>query len=243
MRESAFPQAAAGRHSVHEHDGVLHRDDVEWYRVSDVGSMEPFFVHLVSPGDWWGFVSSTGAADRRRRSPDHAVFPYRTDDQLLDSVGSSGSLTVLDSADGSLQGCPWAAFSDRGRRGRVVRSFEKTILGDEVVLEERHTGLDVVARVGWRISPRHGLVRTTTLTSARSEAITLDVEDGVLNLLPPGVTARSQRELSNLLDAYKLTELDDRRRPGVDPPELRPHRPRRALGVPAGHDGVDPGVG
>ncbi|MGZ4399053.1 MAG: hypothetical protein ACXVZ1_11640, partial [Gaiellaceae bacterium] len=61
--------------------------DVEgerFYRVSNCDGIPPFLVSLVSDSDHWFFVASNGALTAGRRSPDHALFPYTTDDRLYD---------------------------------------------------------------------------------------------------------------------------------------------------------------
>jgi hypothetical protein len=199
MTESALPRHASG--------GLLTRGEAACYRVDSTHALDPFFVPLVSAGDGWGFVSSTGALTAGRRTAEQALFPYRTDDQLLDSVGTSGSRTVvevLDDPDGPRR---WRPFVDEPD-AVAPRALEKSLLSDEVTLEERHLGLGLLVRVSWRFSRRFGLVRTTTLASERDTEVELDVDDGVVDLLPPGAGTRVQRELSTLLDAYKLTELD-----------------------------------
>ncbi|MEI2825942.1 MAG: hypothetical protein V9F04_05660 [Dermatophilaceae bacterium] len=200
---------------------VLPSGDVPRYRVDGVDRMTPFFMSLVGPGDGWAFVSSSGAITAGRGSPEHALFPYLTDDQLLDTVGRSGSSTTI-TLGSDATGTVWTPFArDTADDPQIRRAVEKTLLSDEIVLEERHTGWALCWRVSWRHSPSHGLVRSATLTreagktgAAADPGKTLRVfiRDGVVNVLPPGVSTRTQRQLSNLLDAYKLTELDRGRR-------------------------------
>ncbi len=199
MTESALLAHAAGT--------LLGEGAAARYRVEGTHALDPFFVPLVSAGDGWGFVASTGALTAGRRSAEESLFPYRTDDQLLDSVGTSGSRTVLLVGDGPGAGHRWRPFVDEPCTERP-RALEKSVLSDEVTLEERAPALGLVLRVTWRFSRRFGLVRTTTLRSERDTEVEVEVDDGVVDVLPPGAGTRVQRELSTLLDAYKLTELD-----------------------------------
>ena len=199
------------RESAHSPDGpttgeVADSEGCQWYRITGLQHLPPFFLSLVGSGDGWAFLSSTGAITAGRRSPDHALFPYRTADQMLDAHGSCGSFTrICAVGDGAQE---WDVLG-REPSPAHPRRLLKTVLGDEVRLSEEHPDLGVSVQVGWRHSPRFGLVRTTTLTSRRRTPVELQVVDGLLNVLPPGATARVQRELSVLLDAYKISELDE----------------------------------
>ena len=201
MSESAPPESTAPVGEVIDAEGC------QWYRIIGLEEMPPFFLSLVGAGDGWAFLSSTGAITAGRRSPDHAVFPYRTADQMLDAHGSCGSFTRIRTL-GTGQQVDWDVLG-RDPSAGYPRQLLKTVIGDEVRLCETHPDLGVTVQVGWRHSPRFGLVRTTTLTSQRSTPVELQVVDGLLNVLPPGATARVQRELSVLLDAYKISELDE----------------------------------
>ncbi len=179
------------------------------YRIDGSQALPPFFMSLVGVGNGWAFLSSTGAITAGRTSPDQAIFPYLTDDQLLDAAGRAGSATRIVVTRPNGVRLAWLPFSrDHLDPQLPERAVEKTILSDEIILEERHADTALVVRIGWRMSPRFGLVRTTTLRCDGAAPQRLRVVDGVLNVLPPGVSARTQRELSNLLDAYKLSELD-----------------------------------
>jgi hypothetical protein len=63
-------------------------------------------------------------------------------------------------------------------------------------------------RYAWRTSDRFGFVRTSWLQNNLEQPCTVQVLDGVRNLLPYGATTTLQTNMSNLLDAYKRGELD-----------------------------------
>ena len=66
-----------------------------FYRIISYDAMPPFLMSLVSDSDHWMFVSSTGALTAGRRDPDHALFPYYTDDKIHDSQDQTGGKAVL----------------------------------------------------------------------------------------------------------------------------------------------------
>ena len=94
---------------------LVTKDGVLCYRISSYDRMRPFFMSIVSSSDHWLFISSNGGLTAGRRNPDHALFPYYTDDKIHDSAEITGSRTIL------LVQCPegWssvaAIFGDRAR--------------------------------------------------------------------------------------------------------------------------------
>jgi hypothetical protein len=86
------------RESAHSPDGpttgeVADSEGCQWYRITGLQHLPPFFLSLVGSGDGWAFLSSTGAITAGRRSPDHALFPYRTA-AVGRSPGSARSATA-----------------------------------------------------------------------------------------------------------------------------------------------------
>ena len=61
---------------------------------SNYDAMPPFLMSLVSDSDHWLFISSNGALTAGRRDPDHALFPYYTDDRIHDSQDQTGGKTI-----------------------------------------------------------------------------------------------------------------------------------------------------
>ena len=66
-----------------------------YYCVANQDAMAPFFMSLVSDSDHWLFISSNGGLTAGRKDPDHALFPYYTDDKIHDSQDQTGSITLL----------------------------------------------------------------------------------------------------------------------------------------------------
>ena len=203
MLESALTSPAADAGSV--------PDLGEGFSViADADGLRPFLMSIISSGDVWLFIASNGALTAGRRNPDHALFPYYTDDLLLDQAHTTGGVTLVrGSVDGRPfvwhPGSPDAALPDAAPRRRWLA---KSRLGDEVVFGEDRPDLGLAYRVSWTTGRRFGLVRRATITNTADQAVDLELLDGVRNLLPAGVTRQTQNELSNLLDAYKRSEID-----------------------------------
>ena len=70
-------------------------DGERFYRIANYSAMPPFLMTLVSDSDHWMFVSSNGAMTAGRRDPDHALFPYYTDDRIHDSQDQTGGKTIF----------------------------------------------------------------------------------------------------------------------------------------------------
>ncbi|MFN2319789.1 MAG: hypothetical protein ABR500_08920, partial [Dermatophilaceae bacterium] len=184
--------------------------DGETCHVIDAAeSLPTFLMTLTSASDVWAYLTSNGGITAGRRNADRAIFPYRTEDLVADAADNTGGVTRLQVTDAAGVTSEWWPFHPvRPELPAVHRRLLKTDLGDVVHLEEERPDLSATVRVTWRVSPTFGLVRTVTLSCADARGIDVTVLDGIRNVLPPGVTARTQRELGPLLDAYKVTEID-----------------------------------
>jgi hypothetical protein len=110
--------------------GLVDLDGERFYRVSNCDAMPPFLVSLVSDSDLWLFIASNGALSAGRRSPDHALFPYTTDDRLYDSSEITGPKTVLRVLRGDTV-CLWEPFSQRYEGlYRISRNLHKSVFGN-----------------------------------------------------------------------------------------------------------------
>jgi hypothetical protein len=179
-----------------------------YYRVSNCDAVPPFLITLVSNSNHWLFVASNGALTAGRRSPDHALFPYTTDDRLYDSVETAGPKTVLRVG---RQGATslWEPFSERYRGLYAFsRSLCKSVFGNKIVFEEVNDDLGLAFSYEWLLSDRFGLVRRATLASVGEEPVSVEVLDGLQNLMPYGIDHRFQMEFSTLADAYKQADLE-----------------------------------
>ncbi|MBI1753881.1 MAG: hypothetical protein HY014_09360 [Acidobacteria bacterium] len=178
-----------------------------FYRVQNYDAMPPFLLSLVSASDHWLFLSSNGALTAGRKGPDHALFPYYTDDRIHDSQHQTGSKTILRVTRGGKTSL-WEPFSQRyqGLYG-LKRNLYKSVYGNKVLFEETNRELDLTFRCEWMNSDRWGFVRRGVLVNNSEEPAAIDLLDGIQNLLPCGLDRRFQLEYSTLADGYKRTEL------------------------------------
>ena len=181
-----------------------------YYRIRHVDAMPPFFMSIVSASDLWMFVSSSGGLTAGRVDADRALFPYATEDKLTENAEHTGPKTVLRVTRNDRTSL-WEPFSERGRGlYRVERNLYKSVLGNEVHFEEHNHDLGLGFRYAWRSSDAYGFVRTSWLSELLSTPCSVELLDGLQNLVPAGATAAMQSGLSNLLDAYKRNELEPR---------------------------------
>ncbi|MGB9459225.1 MAG: hypothetical protein WCB12_24490 [Bryobacteraceae bacterium] len=179
-----------------------------FYRIVNYDAMAPFLMSLVSGSDHWMFVSSTGGLTAGRRDPDHALFPYYTDDRIHDSQDQTGGKTIL-IATRKGRAALWEPFSQRYEGlYRITRSLAKSVYSNKIVFEEVNHDLALSFSCAWMTSDRFGFVRRATLANLGAEPVEIDLLDGIQNLLPHGLTRRFQMEYSTLADGYKEDELE-----------------------------------
>ncbi len=177
-------------------------DGIEWYRIDDYDLLDPFLVSVVTPTDQWMFVSSSGALTAGRRSAEHALFPYETDDRLHRAGGRTGPTTLI-----RVGPEVWEPFHPDTPLDTVRRSIAKTVEGDRLRFEEHHPGLGLTFRYTWAAADRFGFIRTCQLTRADDlDGITVEVHDGLCDVLPAGVELAAQQTTSTLVDAYRRAE-------------------------------------
>jgi hypothetical protein len=178
-----------------------------FYQIANYARMQPFFMSIVSGGDHWMFISSTGALTAGRRNPDLALFPYTTDDKIHDSAEITGSKTVLIvGARGRNQ--LWEPFSNRHHGIHQVRhNLYKNFVGNKIIFEEINESLGLTFRYGWFNSEQFGFVRKVSLINSNPAAVQVNLIDGLQNLMPCGTGSQFQNDKSTLLDAYKRNEL------------------------------------
>ncbi|MBT8065040.1 MAG: hypothetical protein KJN94_08475 [Gammaproteobacteria bacterium] len=184
---------------------IVLQDGEPFYRIHNYHVMPPFLVSLVSGTEHWMFVSSAGGLTCGRRNPDHALFPYETDDKVHDSVSTTGPFTALLVED---QGKTrlWTPFSGNLATFALERNLYKNLPGNRLVFEEVNHDLDLVFRYGWSVSDRFGFVKRSCIVNTGRAGRRIELLDGLRNLLPFGVTRQTQTGLSTLLDAYKQAE-------------------------------------
>jgi hypothetical protein len=205
MRDVYWSEARVRRATEGGTGSIVQRDGESFYRIHNYPVMPPFLVSLVSGTEHWMFVSSAGGLTCGRRNPDHALFPYDTDDKIHDSVATTGPLTALRVED---QGRTrlWVPFSGNLSAYRLERNLYKNLPGNRLIFEEINHDLELVFQYGWSVSERFGFVKRSRILNTGSTGRHIELLDGLRNLLPFGVTRQTQTELSTLLDAYKQAE-------------------------------------
>ncbi|MEC9195840.1 MAG: hypothetical protein VYD13_04535 [Bacteroidota bacterium] len=177
-------------------------------KISNVDRMRPFFMSLASNSNHWLFISSSGGLTAGRKHSSNALFPYYTDDKIVESAENSGSKTIFIVSKGGANHL-WEPFSIR-HEGlfKTSRNLYKNTLGNKIIFEEINHDLDLTFSYAWKTSDQFGFVRQVELISQGFEPISIDVLDGIQNLLPWGIEVDLQLDSSNLADAYKKNELD-----------------------------------
>jgi len=187
----------------------LDRAGERFYGIRNVDNMPPFFISVISSDDHWLFVSSTGGLTAGRVSPETALFPYITVDKIHESLAHTGPCTIVRVHHADGMHC-WEPFNreHRGRYG-ISRNLYKSVLGNRLCFEETNHDLELVFRYTWSTSAEYGFVRDCELQNTGSADARVDVVDGLQNILPAGTPRFTQTNFSNLVDAYKWTELDE----------------------------------
>jgi len=180
-----------------------------FYAIRNVDKMDPFFISVISNVDHWLFVSSNGGLTAGRVSPDTALFPYITVDKIHDSTPHTGSKTILRVELNGMHHV-WEPFNtEHAGRYEITRNLYKNLLANKLCFEEINHDLQLAFRYTWATSDRYGFVRQCELQNLSGTIVSVDMVDGLQNLLPAGTPAFAQSNTSNLVDAYKWSELDE----------------------------------
>jgi len=182
-------------------------DGERFYAIKDVDRMPPFFMSLVSSSDLWMFLSSTGGLTAGRVQPEKAIFPYVPVDQIHLAAAHTGSRTLIRvAAESGHQ--HWEPFNvEQSDKYRISRTLYKDEMGARVIFEEENHSLQLRFSYSWAAAGDYGFVRTAWVESL-ADAMSIEVLDGIQNLLPAGTPRALQSSSSNLVDAYKWNELD-----------------------------------
>ena len=194
---------------VKEVDGKeVIRNGESFYKISNADLMRPFFMSIVSNSDHWMFISSNGSLSAGRKNNNYALFPYYTDDKITEALDITGSKSIFLVALNDKKYL-WEPFSKK-HEGiyKVSKNLYKNVLGNKVVFEEINHDLNVAFTYEWNSSEKYGFVRKSSFTNQGDVPISVQLIDGVQNLLPQGVEPDLQNASSNLVDAYKKCELE-----------------------------------
>ena len=168
--------------------------------------MQPFFISLASDTDLWMYISSTGGLTCGRRNPEQVLFPYYTDDKITENYEQTGPKTILrvQTAQGTKL---WEPFSSRQMGTyHIIRSIAKSVTGNRLLFREENVDLGLIFSYEWAPATHLGWVRTAHLSNETDAPITIEVLDGLQNVMPSGVERITQNTFSTLVDGYKRTE-------------------------------------
>ena len=181
-------------------------DGERFYCIYHYDHMQPFFISLASDTDLWMYISSTGGLTCGRRNPEQVLFPYYTDDKITENYEQTGPKTILrvQTAQGTKL---WEPFSSRQMGTyHIIRSIAKSVTGNRLLFREENVDLGLIFSYEWAPATHLGWVRTAHLSNETDTPITVEVLDGLQNVMPSGVERITQNTFSTLVDGYKRTE-------------------------------------
>ena len=186
----------------------IEADGQTWYRIDHPDSAPPFFMTLAGDSDLWAFLSSNGSLTAGKHDAAGAFLPYETVDRIHLRWEHTGPRTWIRIGDGD-EATLWQPFAPRLAGGGGTRSVWKNLSGSRIRLREVHADGQWAFEQEWAGAAGLGLVRTARLQrlgDSGTPAPRLQVLDGLLNLMPPGVSVLHAATMSSLTDAYKWNE-------------------------------------
>lgn len=179
----------------------------DFFKISNSNLMRPFFMSIVSHSNHWMFISSNGGLTAGRKNSEFALFPYYSDDKITESSEITGSKSIFQITKNG-KTYVWEPFSIRCQDKQIIRrNLYKSVYGNSIIFEEENLDLNLRFSYRWSSSNTYGFVRQAELTSTSESEVKVSILDGIQNVLPYGVGSDLQNASSNLVDAYKRTEL------------------------------------
>ncbi len=186
---------------------IVEFEQEKFFKISNCDSIRPFFMSIVSDSNHWMFISSNGGLTAGRKNAEYALFPYYTDDKITESADITGSKTIFQML-GKNGISIWEPFSERNMgKYKITRNLYKNMYGNKVMFEEINHDAGLVFRYQWNSSNLYGFVRKAELHNLNPHEVKIRILDGIQNILPYGVNSDLQNAASNLVDAYKRSEL------------------------------------
>ena len=179
-----------------------------YYKISNSHTMRPFFMTIVSDSNHWMFISSNGGLTAGRKNAEYALFPYYTDDKITDLAETTGCKSIFRITKNE-KTILWEPFSER-QAGlfTITRNIYKNIYGNKIIFEEINEDLQTAFSYQWNSSDDFGFVREASFKNLSDKSILVSVLDGIQDIIPHGVGSDLQGIRSNLVDAYKKSELE-----------------------------------
>lgn len=191
-----------------QHDvSLVSIDNENFYKISNVDDLRPFFMSIVSDSNHWMFISSNGGLSAGRKNAEFALFPYYTDDKITEFADITGSKSIFQiKVDDQLH--LWEPFSERFNENYdLSRNLYKSFYGNKIIFEEIHHGFKLAFRYEWSNSNLFGFIKKSEITNFSDIDYSITFLDGIQNLMPYGVNSDLQATTSNLVDAYKRNEI------------------------------------
>ncbi|SIT03154.1 hypothetical protein [Chryseobacterium gambrini] len=186
-----------------------------FFKISDAESLRPFFMTIVSDSNHWMFVSSNGGLSAGRKNSEFALFPYYTDDKITESAEITGSKTMVQ-IHKKEEILVWEPFSVRNEaQFHTSRNVYKNEFGNKIIFEEINHDLALAFSYEWNNSSEFGFIKKSKIKNLATGNQYITVLDGLQNILPYGIGSDLQNRVSNLGDAYKRTELDQKSGLGI----------------------------
>jgi len=186
-----------------------------FFKLENYDAMPPFLMSIVSDSDHWMFISSSGGVTAGRKSADHAIFPYYTDDKIHEAAETTGGKTILRVTANNSE-LLWEPFSSYyNGLYNSSRNLYKNITGNKLIFEEINYDLDLSIQIRWMNSDEFGWIRQTSVINLSEQTRQISILDGMQNILPCGILKTVQEQFSTLMDAYKKSELDIPSRLGI----------------------------
>nr|WP_262899745.1 hypothetical protein [Winogradskyella alexanderae] len=178
-----------------------------YFKISNSSQMRPFFMSIVSDSNHWMFISSNGGLTAGRKNAEYSLFPYYSDDKVTESSEITGAKSIFQVTKNG-ERYIWEPFSIRFQDNYNTRcNLYKSVYGNAIVFEEENLDLELTFRYEWCSSNMYGFVKKSTLINNSHSDLEVNILDGIQNVLPYGVSSALQNASSNLVDAYKRTEL------------------------------------
>ena len=181
-------------------------DDEEYFKISNVDNMPTFFMSIVSDSNHWMFIASNGGVTAGRTNAEHSLFPYYTEDKIKDLSEYVGSKTIIQGEINEKR-YNWEPFSIRSQQFNIERNLYKHRLGNSIIFEEINYDVNLAYSYKWSTTDKYGFVKTSVLSNHSNQHQNIRILDGLQNIMPADVGSDLQNIFSNLVNAYKYSEL------------------------------------
>ena len=164
-------------------------------------------MSIVSDSNHWMFISSNGGLTAGRKNSEYALFPYYTDDKITESADITGNKSIFKVLKDNKE-YMWEPLAIRSLgRYKTTQNLYKNRYGNKIIFEEINHDLSLTFRYQWSSSNKFGFIKKSKLINTSSDSIKVTLLDGLQNIMPASIGSDIQNQSSNLVDAYKRSEL------------------------------------